>query len=67
VILQALIVEKRREGEEVVVLRFNIRSNIDMAKPPTFNGNATKVSELIIAYRLYMRMRMRDVLVKEQV
>lgn len=65
--LQTLLVERKEEEGEVVVLRPNTRLNVDIAKPPTFNWNATKVSEFIMACRLYIRMRMRDVLVKKQV
>ena len=45
----------------------NIGFNIKVAKPLMFNRKASKVVEFIIAYRLYLRMRIRRVLVEEQV
>ena len=51
----------------VVVPKPNIESNIDMAKPPMFNGEISKVSGFLIAYRLYIRIKVRDALVEEQV
>jgi len=35
--------------------------------PQIFNGKARKVLEFLIAYRLYIRMKMREALVEEQV
>ena len=45
----------------------NIGFNIKIAKPLMFNKKASKVAGFIIAYRLYLRMRIRGVLVEEQV
>ena len=45
----------------------NTESNVDMAKPPTFNREVGKVSYFLIAYRLYIRMRIREAIVEEQV
>jgi len=49
----------------VVALRPNTMSNIEVVKLPTFNGNAIKVLEFIMACKLYIRMRIRDVLVEK--
>jgi len=38
-----------------------------VAKPPTFNGKARQVLEFLIAYRLYIRIKIRGASVKEQV
>ena len=45
----------------------NIGFNIEVAKPPVFNGEASRVEEFIMAYRLYLRMRIREVIVEEQI
>ena len=45
----------------------NTGSNVDIAKLPTFNGEVGKVSCFLIAYKLYIRIRMREVMVEEQV
>ena len=44
---------------------FNTGSNIKIAKLPVFNRETGKVGEFIIAYRLYLRMRMRGATVEE--
>ena len=40
---------------------------MEMAKPPVFNGEAVRVGEFITACKLYLRMKMREVLVEEQI
>ena len=45
----------------------NTRSNIEVAKALVFNRKAEKVGGFITAYRLYLRMRMRGVMVEEQI
>ena len=59
-------------GEEVAqrevvveVLWPNTRLNIEVTKPQTFNGEANKMFGFLIAYRLYIRIRMREVWVKK--
>ena len=54
-------------GIEGVMEESNIESHIEMAKPPVFNGEAGKVGGFIIAYKLYLRMRMREIIVEEQI
>ena len=49
------------------VSRSNIRSNVKVAKLPTFNREARQVSGFLTACRLYIRMRMRGAIVEEQV
>jgi len=51
----------------VGALRSNNRPNVKVAMPQIFNGKAGKILEFLIAYRLYIRMKMREALVKEQV
>jgi len=38
-----------------------------MAKPPVSNGEAGKVEGFIMVCRLYLRMRMRETIVEEQI
>jgi len=45
----------------------NIESNIEVAKPPVFNGEAERVRRFIIAYKLYLRMRIRGATMEEQI
>jgi len=45
----------------------NTRSNIEVAKLQIFNGAANKISVFFTACRLYIRIRMRNVVIEEQV
>jgi len=40
---------------------------MEMAKPAIFNREAEKVGGFVIAYRLYLRMKMKEATVEEQV
>jgi len=40
---------------------------MEVAKPPVFNGEAGKVGGFIIVCRLYLRIRIREVTVEEQI
>ena len=51
----------------VVISRPNIGSNVEVAKLQTFNREAGKVSGFLTAYRLYIRMRMREIIIEEQI
>lgn len=65
-----LVVKKETEGEgevKVATSELNTRFNVKVAKPPTFNRDASKISGFITTYRLYLRMRMRNTLVEEQI
>ena len=45
----------------------NMGSHVEVAKPAIFNGEAGKVGGFVTTYRLYLRMKMREVMVEEQV
>jgi len=45
----------------------NMGPHIEVAKPAIFNGEARKVGGFVTTYKLYLRMKMREVTVEEQV
>jgi len=45
----------------------NTGFNMEVAKPPVFNGEAGRVGGFIMACRLYLRMKMREAMVEEQI
>ena len=49
------------------IMGSNMEPQVEMAKPAIFNGEAGKVGGFVITYRLYLRMKMREATVKEQV
>jgi len=54
-------------GAVVGIPQPNTESNIKVAKPQTFNGKAGKVLGFLIVYRLFIRMKMRNDSVEEQI
>ena len=50
-----------------IASRSNIRSNIEVAKLQVFDRSLEKVSEFIIACKLFIRIRMREEVVEEQI
>jgi len=48
-------------------MRSNMGSQMEVAKPAIFNGEAGRVGGFVIACRLYLRMKMREAIVEEQV
>ena len=60
-----LIIQAGLGEGAVVIFWSNTESNIDMAKPPIFNREAGKVSGFLIAYRLFIKMKMRNNIVEE--
>ena len=45
----------------------NTGPNVEVAKPPVFSGETEKVGGFIIAYRLFLKMKIREVIVEEQI
>jgi len=45
----------------------NMRSHVEVAKPAIFNGEIGKVGGFVTACRLYLKMKMREATVEEQV
>jgi len=45
----------------------NMGSHVEVAKPAIFNGETGKVGGFVTACRLYLRMKMREATVEEQV
>jgi len=54
-------------GMEREMTGSNRGPQVKVAKPAIFNGEAGKVGGFVIVYRLYLRMKMRDAMVEEQV
>ena len=63
--IQTLIAEGVRAREEWVIEESNTGSNIEVTKPPVFNREIERVEGFIMAYRLYLRMRIRKAIVEE--
>ena len=45
----------------------NMGSHMEVAKPAIFNGEVGKVGGFVTMCRLYLRMKMREAIVEEQV
>ena len=61
--IQALLAAKKGEATE----RPNIRSDIEVTKPLVFNREARKIGGSITVCKLYLRIRIREVSVEEQI
>jgi len=51
----------------VKISKPNTRSNVEVAKPQTFNREMSKILCFSMAYRLYIRMRIRKIVVEKQI
>ena len=64
--IQVLIAGGAVVGREAIK-ESNTGSNIEVAKPLVFNGEVERVGEFIMACKLYLKMRMREATVEEQI
>jgi len=67
--IQALLVIQGGAGAETggEARGSNMESHMEVAKPAIFNGEAAKVRGFITACRLFLRMKLRETTVEEQV
>jgi len=66
--IQALLAATEGAGStEREMIGSNMGPHMEVAKLAIFNGEVGKVGEFIIACRLYLRMKMREATVEEQV
>ena len=64
--IQALLAAQGEAGTEGAT-GSNMGSHVEVAKPAIFNGETGKIGGFMTAYRLYLRMKMREAMVEEQV
>ena len=65
--IQALLAAQGGAGIGGEARRSNMGSHMEVAKPAIFNGDAAKVGGFIMACRLFVRMKLRERSVEEQV
>ena len=65
--IQALLAAQRGAGTGEEATGSNMGSHMEVTKLAIFNGEAGKVEGFITAYRLFLRMKMRETTVKEQI
>jgi len=54
--------QERLEAEGAVMV-----TSTEVVRPQVFDGTLSKVSGFVIVYRLYIRMKMRETVVEEQI
>ena len=64
-VLQILLIAsggtRKREKTKTVVLRLDTRSNVKVAKLLIFDRDINKVADLVIACKLYIRIKIRKI------
>ena len=65
--IQALLAAQGEAGTGEAVMGSNAGPYMEVAKPAIFNGEAGKVGGFIMACRLFIRMKLRETMVEEQV
>jgi len=56
-----------QEEQERAAEGSNAGSYIEVTKPSTFNGKVGKVGGFVTACKLYLRMKIREVMVEKQI
>ena len=65
--IQALLAAQGGAGIGGEARGSNMGSHMEVAKPAIFNGDVAKVGGFITACRLFVRMKLREMSVEEQV
>ena len=65
--IQALLVAQGGAGAGAAATGSNMGSHMEVAKPAIFNGEAGRVGGFITACRLYIKMKLRENTVEEQI
>ena len=62
--IQALIIEEAEREAVAIVPQLNTRLNIEVAKPQIFYKAINMVSKFLTICRLYIRMRMKNIIIE---
>jgi len=65
--IQVLLAAMGGVGAEGTTAGSNVEPHMEVAKPDIFNGEAGKVGGFITLCRLFLRMKLRETMVEEQV
>ena len=65
--LQAIIAQVRLEGAEEVAAFAQPNMQVEVARLQEFNGSSEKIAGFITAYKLYIYIKIRGVVVEEQI
>jgi len=65
--LQAIITQARLGGIEGVAAFAQPNTQVEVARPQKFDGSSRKVAGSITVCKLYIQMKMRGVMVEEQI
>ena len=65
--IQALLAAQGGVGEREGAVGSSLGSHMEMAKPAIFNGEAEKVGGFVTVCRLYLKMKIREGTLEEQV
>ena len=65
--IQALLAAVEGGARQEGAVGSSLGSHMEMAKPAIFNGEAGKVGGFVMACRLYLKMKMREAILEEQV